>query len=81
MGMEMLTELPKREYRHLKPNAQATSTLKLVHTNINYRVQGSSITAIFFPMIILSMHMVPRINGMLDFILYELRRSARSERY
>ena len=42
--------------------------LKLVRSNLNYRVLGTSIAAIFFRMFILPMHILPRMNIMLDFI-------------
>ena len=45
------------------------TSLKLVRTNLNYRkALGTSIAAIFFQIIILSMHLLSRMNVMLDFI-------------
>ena len=43
-------------------------TLKLERTNLNNSVLGTSTAAIFSQMIILSMHLLPRINDMIDFI-------------
>ena len=42
--------------------------LKLVRTNLNYRVLGTSTAAIFFQMIIFYMHLLHRMHVMLDFI-------------
>ena len=44
------------------------SLLKLVCTNINYCVLGTSTAAIFLQMIIFSEHLLSRMNGMLYFI-------------
>ena len=41
---------------------------KLVRTNFIYRVLGTTTAAIFFHMIILFMHLLPRMNVMLYFI-------------
>ena len=42
-----------------------------MQTNLNYRVPGTSTDAIFSQMIILSMHLLPQMNVMLDFICME----------
>ena len=44
--------------------------LKVSGTNLNYRVLGTT-TAIFFQMIIPSMHLLLLMNVMLDFILWD----------
>ena len=43
-------------------------SLKLVHTSFNNRVLGTNTAAIFLQMIILSMHILPQIDVLLDFI-------------
>ena len=52
----------------MHPSAFSHYCLKLVHTNLNYCVLGTSAAGIFFQIIILSMHLLPRINVMVDFI-------------
>ena len=42
--------------------------LKLVRTNLNYREQETGTAAILFQKVIFSMHFLPRMNVMLDFI-------------
>ena len=42
--------------------------LKLVRTCLNTRILGTSTAAIFFQEVILSINILPRMNGMLDFI-------------
>ena len=42
--------------------------LKLVSTNLNYHVLGTSAATIFLSNVILSMHLLPPMNVMLDYI-------------
>ena len=51
-----------------EPRKKNTHSLKLARNNLKYRVQGTSTPLFFYQMIIFSMHLLPRVNVMLDFI-------------
>ena len=65
-----------REYKYLRPGVQAT--LNIVRTLLNYRLLGTSTAAIFFQVIILSMHLYTSDECHAWFHLYGTSRPARS---